>query len=70
MYVFAGHVVQLVVLPKPYVPGGQNWHEKETPSTKYCPAPQQMPIPLCKQRTNEPLHDAVHETGMDDAFWA
>ena len=46
LYVLTGQFVHAVVLPAPYVPAGQVWHAVDTPSTKYCPAPQQTAVPV------------------------
>ena len=67
LYVFAAQLEQLVVLPKPYVPAGQVWHAVDTPSTKYCPAPQQIAVPLGVQWPLgvEPVQDVVQGTTND-----
>ena len=63
LYVFAAQVEQLVVLPKPYVPPGQVWHAVDTPSAKYCPAPQQTGVPVGVQwpKGVVPVMHELHE---------
>ena len=61
-------VAHAVVLPKPYVPEAQGWHEVELPSTKYWPVVQQTGEPAGVQCTVPLQPVMVHWSGRTGVY--